>query len=154
MPTTNVIPMGLQGYDESLGVGFDVERARASLAEAGYSESNPPPRIEIFFNTNDSHRMIAENVQAQLRRNLGLDVVLQNQEWKVYLETLKTDNYGMYRMGWIADYPDANNFVDIFTSNSEQNRTRWSNTEYDQLVAQAAQELGHCQARDSLQTVA
>ena len=106
----------------------------------GYTEENPPPTIELFFNTNDGHRMIAENIQAQLRRNLGLNVDLQNQEWKVYLETLKTDRFQMYRAGWIADYPDADNFATLLTGASENNHTFWDNDEYDRLVAQAASE--------------
>ena len=88
----------------------------------------------LGFNTNEDHQRVAENIQAQLKTNLGIQVELQNQEWKVYLKTVRTDAPHMYRMGWIADYPDPDNFLSLMTSYSENNYTNWGNEEFDTLV--------------------
>lgn len=69
---------------------------------------------------------------------------IENQEWAVYLDTLKPDSPDeekpdIYRMGWCADYPDANNWLnDVFNSKSGSNYAKYSNSEYDALVQEAA----------------
>ena len=136
-PTTNLIPPGLLGYDESIGLKFNPQKAKQILKTAQIDPKKLPP-LTLHFNTNENHQLIAENVQAQLKRNLGLNVELKNEEWKVYLQTLKTNAFGIFRMGWIADYPDPHNFMNIMTSRSGNNRTHWKNTKYDDLIQKAA----------------
>ena len=75
------------------------------------------------------------------KRNLGVLVRLENIEWKVYLKRLQNDPYPVFRDGWGADYPDPDNFMKLFTSNSGNNHTRWKNSRYDQLLNQAAEEM-------------
>ena len=142
------------GYDEASGLKFDVKKAHTLMEEAGYAQKEgkwvhkktgqPLPPLVFTYNTNEAHKTIAENLQAQWKRNLGLDVEVNNQEWKVYLKTLQTaDNdlvnapFHFYRLGWVADYPDPDNFVSIFTSYSEQNHTGWKSKKYDDLVGKA-----------------
>ena len=141
-PTKTIIPPGLLGHKNDVGLAFNPEKAKELLKEAGYGEGGKKlPKITLNFNTNENHQLLAENVQAQLRRNLGMDVELKNEEWKVYLKTLRTDNFGMFRMGWISDYPDPNDFMSLMLSYSENNRTKWGNQKYDSLVERAAAEL-------------
>jgi oligopeptide transport system substrate-binding protein len=65
-----------------------------------------------MFNTSEGHRKIAEAIQQMWSDNLGLDVQLVNQEWAVYLKTIKgADTPQIYRLGWCLDYADANNFI-------------------------------------------
>ncbi|MCC5023994.1 MAG: peptide ABC transporter substrate-binding protein [Candidatus Synoicihabitans palmerolidicus] len=66
----------------------DVETARALLAEAGYPEGEGLPPIEILYPTSDTGRIVCEALQAMWRSNLGIDVRLYNQEWKVYWDTM------------------------------------------------------------------
>ena len=141
IPLTSWVPAGMFGYEPGRGSSFNVEKAKALLDQAGYKDRSTFPKITLGFNTNENHQRIAENIQAQLKRNLGIDVELNNAEWKVYLTTLRADAYPMFRMGWIADYPDPDNFMNLMTSYSENNHTRWKNKEYDQLVERAAREL-------------
>lgn len=140
VPLTSWIPAGMFGYDPEQGIQFDVEKANKLLDEAGYKDRSKFPKIELAFNTNEDHQRIAENVQAQLKKNLGINVELKNEEWKVYLSTLNKENPNtahMFRFGWQADYPDPNNFMALMTSYSDNNRSKWSNKTYDQLVEKA-----------------
>lgn len=135
------LPEGMMGFVSDVGIDFDIAKAKEYLAKAGYNEKNPPPKIELSFNTNENHQKIAENVQAQLKRNLGITVELKNEEWKVYLKSLQTNPSQIYRMGWQADYPDPDNFLNLMTSFSENNHTGWGNAEFDRLIAEGAAEL-------------
>lgn len=137
-PMTSWIPTGMFGYEAGRGLGFDPDKAKELLKQAGYSDVSKFPKLEIKFNTNEDHQRVAENIQAQLKRNLGINVELKNEEWKVYLNTLKTDPPHLYRFGWLADYPDPDNFMAVITGYSDNNRTRWKNAKYDELVLKAA----------------
>jgi oligopeptide transport system substrate-binding protein len=74
------------------------------------------------------------------REHLGVEVLLEPREWKVYLKQLETDPPAVFRLGWGADYADPHNFMELFTSHSENNHTGWKHARYDALVEQAAGE--------------
>ena len=134
------VPPGMPGYEPDVGLGYDPQRAIALLAEAGYPEGRGLPAVEYVYNTGPVNTLIAENLQAQWKRALGIDVRLDNVEWKVYLKRLEQDAPPMFRLGWGADYPDPDNFLALFTADSGNNHTRWANQGYDDLVARAASE--------------
>jgi oligopeptide transport system substrate-binding protein len=137
IPVTTLIPFGMEGYRPELGYDFNPERARRLLAEAGYPGGKGMQPIEIGYNTEESHRMIAEFVQQEWRRNLGITVELRNMEWKVYLKELQNDPPHVWRLGWIMDYPDPDSMMTVFLGNSGNNHTRWKSKEYDDLVLRA-----------------
>ncbi len=112
----------------------DVAEAQALLAEAGHPGGEGLAPIEIIHPTSDSGRIVCEALQAMLRTNLGLDVRLYNQEFKVYLETMQQKSYDIAWSAWIGDYPDPMTFLDMNVTDGGNNRTGWSNTRYDQLV--------------------
>ncbi len=141
VPLTSWVPPGMFGYEPERGINFDSKKANEALDKAGYKDRSKFPKITLSFNTNENHQRIAENVQAQLKRNLGINVELQNEEWKVYLNTLKTKPAHIYRMGWLADYPDPDNFLNLMTSYSDNNHTNWGNESFDKLIGKAASEL-------------
>jgi oligopeptide transport system substrate-binding protein len=113
-----------------LGVKYDPEQAKAILQEyldeMGYSLADV--NITLMFNTSEGHRKIAEAIQQMWKDNLGLDVQVVNQEWAVYLKTIKgADTPQIYRLGWCQDYADANNFIfEVFalggSSNTDDNK--------------------------------
>lgn len=146
-PLMGWIPEGLLGHDPERGMKFDVVKAKEYLKAAGFEDASKLPKIEIKFNTNEDHQRIAENIQAQLKKNLGIDVELKNEEWKVFLSTLKTDPPQIFRFGWLADYPDPNNFVELITSFSDNNHTKWKNTKFDDLVVKAASESSEAERK-------
>lgn len=133
-PMQSWIPVGMFGYEADAGLKFDPELAKKLLDEAGFKDRSKFPRVSLAFNTNENHQRIAENLQAQIKKNLGIEVQIQNEEWKVYLSRLRTDTPSIYRMGWLADYPDPSTFMSLMTSSSENNHTGWGNKKYDELV--------------------
>lgn len=136
-PASGIVPPGLQNYPASQQVQFNLQRARQLLAEAGFPGGRGFPRKEILINTSEAHRKIAEAIQAMWRENLGIDVGIYNQEWKVYLDSQSQLNYDLSRAGWIADYAYPMTFLEIFTTGNGNNDTGWSNAQYDALIQQA-----------------
>jgi oligopeptide transport system substrate-binding protein len=131
-----------------LGVKYNPEDAKALLAEA-YPDVSKMPPITLMVNQVEGHVKIAEAIVNMWKTNLGVDVQLQQQEWKVFLETLQTDAPQIYRLGWSQDYPDANNFLkEVFHSGSAQNNTGWTNPKFDELVDQAALETDEAKRRE------
>lgn len=131
------IPRGMLAYNPNIGVKFNLSEARKMLSEAGFPEGNGLPPITLVFNTDPVNSLIAENIQFQWKKNLGVEVKLDNQEWKVFLKNLKTDTPSVFRLGWGADYPDPDNFMTLFTGESGNNNTGWSNKRYDDLIETA-----------------
>lgn len=124
-----------------LGVKFNAADAKKLLADAGFANGAGLPPITLAYNTNEGHKKIAEAIAQMWKDNLGVQVQVTNQEWKVYLKTLTTDSPQIYRLGWCFDYPDANNFDrEVFRSDSGQNNTHGKDPAYDKLVDQAALE--------------
>jgi oligopeptide transport system substrate-binding protein len=139
-PATNLVPPGLLGYSPPSGPPFDVEAARKLLAEAGFPEGHNFPKIEILYNTHETHQAIAEVVQDDWRQNLGISVELRGLEWGTYQDTQQNLQYQVSRAGWNADYADPNTFIDMFVTDGGNNQTGWSNARYDELVGAAAKE--------------
>lgn len=117
----------------------DLNEARRLLAEAGFPEGRGFPRISVLFNTSENHRTIAEAIQQMWRRELGIEISLTNQEWRVYLDAQDSLNYEISRSGWIGDYPDPATFMDMWITGGGNNDTGWASPEYDRLLA-ASQE--------------
>jgi oligopeptide transport system substrate-binding protein len=94
----------------------------------------------LGYNTDEEKKLIAEAIQGMWQKHLGIIVKLENQEWKVFLNKLRSDPFPVFRSGWGADYPDPDNFMKLFTANSGNNHGRWKNPRYDQLLDLAARE--------------
>lgn len=144
IPAAYWIPPGMPHHNPDVGVRFDPEAARALLRSEGIDPRTLDP-VRIVYNSDQLNKLVAEKVQSQWETHLGVEVELQSREWKVFLRELAHSPPPVYRLGWGADFPDPDNFMNLFTSYSANNHTGWANAEYDRLVDQAARE--HIPAR-------
>ena len=115
----------------------DLGEARRLLAEAGYPDGKGFPKVELLYNTLEKHRVIAEAIQQMWKKNLGIDLTLYNQEWKVYMDAQHTKNFQIARGGWQADYVDPHVFFDMWETDGGNNDTNWGHAEYDRLLHSA-----------------
>ena len=138
LPAYAITPPGTMGYYPESDLKFDPVAAKQLLAEAGFANGDNFPSVEILYNTSEGHRKIAVAIQQMWKENLNIDITLLNQEWKVYLDSVSGKNYQIARAGWIGDYVDPNNFLDMFICDGGNNRTNWCSPEYDQLILDKA----------------
>jgi oligopeptide transport system substrate-binding protein len=134
-----------------LGVKYDPEAAKATLQEYLDEKGVTADSLDItlMFNTSSGHQQIAEAIQQMWADNLGVQVKLTNQEWQVYLKTIRDPEATpqIYRLGWCQDYPDANNFIrEVFVKGGSANPAEgggvnYENPAFEELVIAAAQEM-------------
>lgn len=129
------VPGHIDGYVEGIGHPYDPEKARQYLAEAGYPNGEGFPEVTLMFNTSELHREIAQFAQQCWKNVLNVKVNLANQEWKVYLETLAYNAPQIFRLGWMASYPDGYDYLKRnFDSRVPENYSRYRNPEFDHAV--------------------
>lgn len=143
LPAYGWVPPGIEGYE---GQDFDwktmpmadrIVRARQLYAEAGYGPGKPLS-IELRYNTSENHKKIMIAIASMLKQALGIQVTLVNQEFKVFVSARKDKRETeLFRDGWTADYPDANNFAELLLSGAGLNDTGYASPAYDALVHQA-----------------
>ncbi len=127
------------GYNPKTKLDFNPIKAKEFLEKSGYDVNNPP--LEILYNTSEGHQKIAQAIQEMWKKNLGLNVVLTNVDWKVYLTRETQGEFDISRAGWIGDYPDPFTFLDMMVTNRGNNKTGWSNSEFDNILKNAASEI-------------
>lgn len=125
---------GVAGYTPKARLSGTVADAQRLLAEAGYPGGKGFPTMELSYNTADNNQAVAETIQEMWRKNLGINITLANEEWKVYLDMQHSKNYTLQRSGWIADYVDPHTFLELWETDNGNNDTNWSNPEYDRLL--------------------
>ncbi len=138
IPAFCLTPPDMAGYTAKARLREDIPEARRLLAAAGYPDGQGFPKVELLYNTLQNHKAIAEALQQMWKVNLNIDIVLHNEEWKVYLDSMRRLDYAMGRAGWGADFMDPSTFMDLFITDGGNNETGWSNAEYDRLCALAS----------------
>ncbi|WP_404421556.1 peptide ABC transporter substrate-binding protein [Nibricoccus sp. IMCC34717] len=136
-PAYSIVPPGVADYQPKYRLEGTLEDAKRLLAEAGYPGGKGFPRVELLYNTLETHRALAEAIQQMWKQNLGVEIGLVNQEWKVYLDAQKLSNFTIQRAGWIADYVDPHVFLDLWETGNRNNNTLWGNPKYDALLEQS-----------------
>jgi oligopeptide transport system substrate-binding protein len=136
---TGYTPPGMGDYQPLDVIHYDPERARQLLAEAGYPNGRGFPKFNILINTSEAHRTVAEAIQQMWKQELNIDVGIENQEWKVFMDSMNSLNYDVARYGWIGDFMDPVTFLSMWRTGDGNNATGWSNPAYDHLLDEAAQ---------------
>ena len=141
IPATGMSPQGISGFDTInpnspwTPADGDIDQAKDEMSQA----ANPKTDINLFFNDSPGHKEIATAVQAQWKE-LGVNTTLKQQEWAQYLEFLgppPNQQVDVYRSGWIYDFPDAINGLELWTCDSGNNNTNFCDKTYDDTVAKA-----------------
>jgi ABC-type oligopeptide transport system substrate-binding subunit len=127
---------------EKVGISFDPLQARAWLAEAGYPDGQGFPEIEVMYNQSETHEKIARAIQTFLKHYLNINLKLSPQEWEDYVRLRgNPETHHLYRFGWCADYPDANNWLnELFHPTKSPNYPGWNNQEFGELMELAERE--------------
>ena len=121
----------------------DIDEARRLLAEAGYPNGENFPKVSYKYNSNPGNKSLAEALQGMWKKNLGVEVELVNEEWKVFIETRNKKDYDIARDAWIMDFYDAGSILETLISNSPQNNTGYNNPKFDEAMTNAAREMSH-----------
>ncbi len=134
LAATQIVPPATTQQRPESATHFDPTQAKALLKQSGFKPA--VERLEILYNNSDNQKKVALAIAAMWRQNLGIRTRLRNQEWKVFVNTRQGPNKQVFRSGWIADYHDPLNFLNLFTTDSHFNFYGFSNTSYDHLLQQ------------------
>lgn len=140
-PAYGILPPGMPGYDENFeGLSYDLAKAKSLLAEAGYGNGTDLP--VITFDIPGEGGYVPTSITAilyQWQLNLGVQIQIRQLESDVYYYCLNDEEDEAFFFGWIADYADPQNFLDIlFRTGTANNMGQYSNPEVDSLLDQAA----------------
>jgi oligopeptide transport system substrate-binding protein len=141
LPADGFTPKGMPGYDvinphsPFLPAEGDMAQAKTLMGEV----ASPKKNITLYINDSPGHREIAVAIQAAWKE-LGIESTIKQQEFQQYLEFLgppPNKDVDVYRLGWIGDYVDAINFLELWTCDSGNNSTNFCNKDYDALIEKA-----------------
>jgi ABC-type oligopeptide transport system substrate-binding subunit len=143
LPASGFTPDGMPGFEainpssEYLPETADLDRAKELMEQV----ESPNRNVTLVINDAPGHREIAVAVQS-MWAELGIETDIQQQEWAQFLESIGPPpgkQIDAFRLGWIGDYVDAMNFLELWTCDSGNNSTNYCNEQYDQLVDRARQ---------------
>ncbi|RXT13832.1 peptide ABC transporter substrate-binding protein [Ammoniphilus sp. CFH 90114] len=143
IPAMGAVPPTMGLKNEGYFKDNDLETAKKlfdeGLQELGMTKEELD--VTLSYNTSESHQKIAQAIQDQWKKAFGIDVKLENMEWKVYLEEMHSGNYQVGRMGWLGDFNDPINFLELYKDKyGGNNDTLWENADFQRLLGESAVE--------------
>ncbi|HIF43058.1 MAG TPA: peptide ABC transporter substrate-binding protein [Dehalococcoidia bacterium] len=139
VPAAGILPPGFPGYNPDLvGYNYDPDKARQLIQESKYGDTGELPRITLTV-PGSFGAAISPSIEAMLAMwegNLGVEISILQTEWAIFLQDLHQNRFQMFGgLGWIADYPDPENFLDVlFHSESTNNQSEYTNRQLDRLL--------------------
>jgi oligopeptide transport system substrate-binding protein len=140
-PADWILPTGMPGHQDTAGpYHFDPARAKAEVAASRYGQSGVPP-VTLYVSGEGGEDPVAAAVADMLSQTLAVSVTLEQAPWETFQDEVDGGRYGLYTLGWSADYADPQDFLDVlFHSRSPMNRAGYANAEVDRLLEQARTE--------------
>jgi len=132
-PAYALTPLNTGGYNPKPEAVLNISLAKKLLAEAGYPGGKNFPVLELQMNTDAINTKIFEAIQEMWRNNLGIKINLANLDFRIWLDNQRTLNYQISRSRWVGDFDDPSTYIDLFLSDSGNNRTGWVDPEFDKL---------------------
>lgn len=111
----------------------NLEEAKKALAEAGYPEGKGFPTITYSTNDIGYHKALAEYLQ-QVYKDLGITMNIDIVDWSSFTPKRRAGEYEMARNGWVMDYNDASNMIELFTSTNGNNDGKYNNPAFDKAM--------------------
>ena len=143
VPAYSWVPPGVNMHEQQkseysiLGKEARETEARRLFAQAGLGIDDEFV-FELRYNTFDGHHRIALAIQSMWRNVLGVNAILVNEEFKVFIDSVRSkENTEVFRLSWTGDYNDALSFLQIMKTDNPSNLTGYSNPEFDQLISLA-----------------
>lgn len=139
-----MFPENEKGYFADNDVEKAKEYLQKGLEEMGLKDASELPAITLSYNTSEGHQKIAQAIQDMWKQNLGVEVTLENSEWAVFIDKMHSLDYQVGRMGWLGDYNDAINFLDMYKyADGGNNDTGWESKKFQELLDKSATEGDH-----------
>ncbi|GGD18144.1 peptide ABC transporter substrate-binding protein [Pontibacillus salipaludis] len=129
-----------EGYFDAVNIEKAKEHLQKGIEELGYDSVEDMPAVTLSYNTSESHAKIAQAIQDMWKENLGVEVELSNAEWAVYIDQLHQGDYQIGRMGWLGDFNDPINFLELYKEKGGNNDTRWHSEEFASLLEESQTE--------------
>ena len=143
VPAKGILPPGFPAYNPDIrGYPFDIEKARSLLKESKYGDDlDNIPAITLTTPGSFGAANVGLDLEVILntwREELGMNIEIQQTDFATFLQDLQRRRFHMFDIGWIADYPDPQNFLDIlFHSESSSNHTNYASSRVDNLLSSA-----------------
>ena len=136
----SIIPPEIKGYSSEMpGYIFDPAKASQLLEEAGYPNGQGLPVVNLSYNSDEGHQLAAEHIAQQLLP-LGINLQLQPMHWDYFKKQIEQQALACFRIGWAADYPDADSLLyGLFHSSmaGRGNYTGYHNPQVDKILDEA-----------------
>lgn len=140
--TKGFVPEGMPGFDalQVEGYAYDVDKAKRLLVEAGYPEGS---KIKVRLIASEQYRFIGEFIQNQLKK-IGVELQLESMSSSAHKQEMASFQTNFFRKSWVADFPEASNFYQLFYSQNfapdfGPNYTHFNSPDYDLLYEKSQQ---------------
>jgi oligopeptide transport system substrate-binding protein len=131
------MPVGLEWERKKQKSLFDIQKAKQLFEQTNYKRRGTKKRIKLTLHNYKNHQIMCENIQYQLKKNLGLEIELEVMEWKMFLQQLRSNPPTMHRLGQTPSFIEPVAMLMMLGFERGQVVTGWNNAEYESLLTQA-----------------